>query len=107
MTKFLDGPAAGVVLMLRRSPTFLRVCHKGRSEWDALDQVSDTPRAGEVLYAYRLVKDDGVVFVRPGGAYRLAEYAYIADTQPSDEAMRDTMTWRGWCLEKQTQENAR
>jgi|GEM_PF-6502906 len=33
MTRFLDGPAAGVVLALRRAPLFLRVvCNPRRKE---------------------------------------------------------------------------
>ena len=53
MTRFSDGPAAHVVLELRRSPLFLRVvqdttyatavCKKDRREWDARTHEADEP----------------------------------------------------------------
>ena len=45
MTRFLDGPAAGVLLALRRAPLYLRVVYHAKREepWDALDQLADVP----------------------------------------------------------------
>jgi hypothetical protein len=40
VTKFLDGPAAAEVLMLKRSPDWLRVTYDGEA-FDALDQLQD------------------------------------------------------------------
>jgi hypothetical protein len=36
MTKFTNGPAAGTVLSLRRSPLFLRAVQDAEGKWDAL-----------------------------------------------------------------------
>lgn len=103
MTKFLDGPAAGIVLALRRSPTFLRVvraryARESEQEWDALDQPSDAPRMGEDVHVYRCVSRSGVVCVRArkgGGCFALAEYRYH-EAQPDRETGRDTAKWREW-----------
>lgn len=46
MTRFTDGPAQGLVLMLRRAARFLRVVHDGK-KFDALDQLNDRPRPEE------------------------------------------------------------
>jgi len=53
MTRFLDGPAEGVTLMLRRAPIYLRVVHRG-TEWDALDALDDRPTPDETIYVYVL-----------------------------------------------------
>lgn len=37
MVRFLDGPAAGLVLWLRRAPLYLRVTLDARAHFDALD----------------------------------------------------------------------
>jgi hypothetical protein len=114
MCKFLDGPAAGVALMLRRTPLYLRVvrdttfsgavCKKGRREWDALDQIDDTPAATEAVSAYRRVKREGAVFLdwtekgrRQGGCFQLAVYRFV-DPQPPETTLRDLPAWQSWCL---------
>lgn len=43
MSNFIDGPAKGVHLSLRRSPMFLRAVCEPNGKWDALDQLTDTP----------------------------------------------------------------
>lgn len=105
MSDFLDGPAAGVSLSLRRSPLLLRVVctSNGDPKWDALDQLSDTPAAGEDIYVYRKVKDDGTVHIdgvrngkRFGQWLSMATYAVVRE-QPDDATMRDTAQWRAWC----------
>lgn len=115
MVKFLDGPAQCVVLQLRRSPTFLRVvhdknyekwlCKKGRSEFDALDQLRDTPAAHETIYVYRLKQNFGTVHINSrdkngrhnGGTFVRAEYALHA-VQPPDDVLRDTAAWQAWAV---------
>jgi hypothetical protein len=105
MTEFVDGPAAGQVLMLRRAPLFLRVTvnRYGREKyWDALDQLDDTPVPGEDLIAYRKVEDRGTVHLcrsprRLSGWFAIAKYALI-EPQPADRVMRITSAWRTWCL---------
>ncbi len=102
MTKFVDGPAAGVTLALRRSPLFLRVVRSG-SDWDALDQVDDTPGPSEALFAYRRVDSFGPVHVlgqdkagrRWSGWFEHADYA-VCDPQPTEATMRSTLAWREW-----------
>lgn len=102
MTTILDGPAAGQVLSLRRIPTFLRVVFDGKT-WDALDQIDDTPRAGETCFAYYITANHGWVHIKmsgPGsGFYWRAEYTVCAE-QPPQGLMRDRAAWRAWCEEK-------
>lgn len=99
MTKFLGGPAEGKVLQLRRSPLFLRVVVKGK-EIDALDQLTDSPRPGELIYIYRRTKQDGVIHVHRagsrGGFYPIAEYTFH-DRQAHDSEVRGTGAWQAWC----------
>jgi hypothetical protein len=52
MIHFLDGPATGQLLMLRRAPRYLRVTKSPRGVWDALDRLDDTPTAEEQVYVY-------------------------------------------------------
>ena len=101
MTTFLDGPAKGQTLMLRRCPVFLRVVESG-GKWDALDQPSDTPRSGETLYAYSLVGRPGVCYhincgrKGGGGTYPISEYRLV-ENQPATAEMASTEDWRAWC----------
>ena len=53
MTTFIDGPAKGQHLALKRAPRFLRVV-VADGKWDALDQIEDEPRPGELVYAYEV-----------------------------------------------------
>ena len=100
MTKFQDGPAKGKTLMLKRAPLFLRVVEKG-GEFDALDQLKDTPAPDEKLTAYVLTKKTGLVHInmgrKGGGWYPMAEYK-LASVQPYDATMRAADKWRAWCL---------
>lgn len=103
MTNFLDGPAMGQVLLLRRSPLFLRVVQAQGGEWDALDQLDDTPKPREKLFVYRLVKTEGRIHIcrrgGRGGMYSRALYT-LHDTQPADETLRLTRMWRDWCADE-------
>jgi hypothetical protein len=112
MVKFTDGPAAGVVLALKRAPLLLRVVRdpskrpaKGRSPWDALDQLADTPQAGETIHAYRRIGKATRchLLVSPrsaSGWFAVAEYAAV-EPQPDQATMTETATWRAWCLANQ------
>lgn len=109
MVKFLNGPAAGQVLMLKRAPDLLRVtCARYQDaqkapKFDALDQLGDEPRPEETLYAYRRTEAACTVHVRLGGKAKHASgfYAHanyeLCTMQPTDEQMRDTEQWRTWC----------
>lgn len=98
MAKFLDGPAAGVTLQLRRAPVLLRAVGNQGGDWDALDQLDDTPDAGERIAVY--IQVAGTLrrwHQRPGGCYEGADYRLLAP-QPADELVRSTDAWRKWCF---------
>ena len=103
MTKFIDGPAAGQVLMLHGQPRFLRVvCDKERRNWDALDQAGDVPRPDETIYCYELSKSLGMSHVkmnRGGGFYPISEYSACLNP-PTEAVMRDKNQWLGWCARR-------
>jgi len=100
MTSFLNGPAQGKTLQLKRSPHFLRVV-EANGKWDALDKLSDKPEKHETLYAYEITGTAGQVHIygtKISGWYSLANYKFIA-SQPTDAQMRDAATWRQWCMD--------
>lgn len=103
MTIFNGGPANGKTMMLKRAPLYLRVTQAG-VKFDALDQLEDTPRPAEKVFAYYRVKDAGSVHIHArrgaGGFYTLATYALL-DPQPTDAQMRTNAAWREWCVAKQ------
>ena len=105
MTRFLDGPAARKWLELKRMPLFLRVCIAADGTVDALDQLDDEPRVGEVLYAYRREGEIHTIHIdyvdsktrrRCGRWIRSANYR-LCPAQPDDGAMRDRVRWQEWC----------
>ncbi|MFO0887568.1 MAG: hypothetical protein U0790_00315 [Isosphaeraceae bacterium] len=96
MIRFLDGPAQGALLMLRRAPLYLRVVANAKGEWDALDRLSDTPEPGESIHAYRIAGPARPYHIRPGGRFWQAEYRAVPD-QPPAEVLNDTDRWRDWC----------
>ena len=101
MTKFLDGPAAGISLGLRRCPIYLRVVyHNVKKTWDALDQLEDKPSWDETVYAYKQSAFHGMVHVcrRPTGSgyFGMAEYQVI-HPQPPRETLRSNQAWQEWC----------
>jgi len=99
MTTFIDGPANGQTLTLKRSPKFLRVTEQ-HGKFDALDQLYDEPEAKETLYAYRLTADHGMVHLNFGGGrggfYAIAEYKFV-ESQPDDTVLLHRDAWREWC----------
>lgn len=112
MIHLLDGPAAGTDLALHRCPVFLRiVIDRTSGQVDALDQLNDTPRAGEAVHVYQGDRDtlfalrrDIVICVRgeDGGldaaATAQGDYRHVADVD--GEQLRDTDSWRAWVLER-------
>lgn len=105
MTRFVDGPAQGKTLMLKRAARFLRVTYykgfKG-DVFDALDQPEDLPRQVEKLFAYEIVSLSGAAHINCGrgkgsGFYPIAEYRFVTE-QPTDEQMRDGTQWHNWCV---------
>ena len=102
MTHFLDGPAAGKNLMLKRTPIFLRAVVDEAGKWDALNELGDKPLAGETCYAYRTPGPRGTAHVnmgrKGGGFYPITDYTLVPE-QPSQEVMRDEAAWAEWCQE--------
>lgn len=107
MTEFTDGPAKGRVLLLRRSPLFLRVTvaePTGRQrvqQFDALDHALDVPKPGETLFAYRRVAvSERKVHIRAdrgaSGWYHRASYR-LCEVQPDQATMADRPAWESWC----------
>jgi hypothetical protein len=105
MTKFTDGPAAGVVLSLHRAPLYLRVVRDTDGKVDALDQLDDRPEIDEEVFAYALTENRGIVHInardnrgrRCGGFFPMTTYQ-LAITQPTDKTMRDSKAWGEWAL---------
>lgn len=104
MIRFLDGPAEGQVLWLRRipMPLFLRVVQSEAGTWDALDQLDDKPEPDEAIYVYILSGPQGSMHLcvrgkdrRAGGWHPTAEYR-MHEEQPPDATKRDTAAWQAW-----------
>jgi len=85
MTRFLDGPAEGVRLMLRNAPAVLRVVRSTDGTWDALDMPGDEPGRDEEIFLYRRVGPAGWAHVdyrdrrgrRTGQTVARADYRVI------------------------------
>ena len=99
--QFVNGPACGTTLDLKRAPLLLRVVI-GPKGVDALDQLDDEPQADEQIHVYRLVGNVGRGIAcsrgrRGGGcmSYLVARYV-LHDPQPTDAAARDRESWRTW-----------
>lgn len=101
MLTFVDGPAAGKTISLRRAPRFLRITRRRfllgmedpGEEFDGLDQPGDVARHDESLYAYETKKLEGRAHMRfsgkaksASGIYDIAEYRFI-EPQPADDIM--------------------
>lgn len=101
MTSFLSGPAEGKVLMLRRSPIFLRVVIDADGKLDALDQPGDQPTANEQIHVYKLEGQVGSCHINRrgggGGFFSVATYRHLPE-QPQDSDVRETRNWQAWCL---------
>lgn len=95
-TRFLDGPARGVRLWIRRAPSFLRVTQAPSGAWGALDLAASRPAPDEVLYAYRRITDaSGSRFYvhDPDTSHPYPHYLAI-DPQPLEHVMRSELEWR-------------
>lgn len=93
---FTDGPAEGVTLpALRRLPVFLRVVQDAASgKWDALDQLEDEPREGEVVHVYVRRQFGFACRGGPGGG-PFATYAHVEVAEGiRRDWCRDSSAWR-------------
>lgn len=99
MTKFIDGPAQGQTLLLKRGPRFLRVVEQD-GKWDALDQLEDEPEPGESIHVYEAHGPIGSCHLNisggRGGWFIIGEYRHLPE-QPTEEQKRVTRAWREWC----------
>lgn len=99
MTTFLDGPAKGQTLMLKRGPYFLRVVTDGK-KWDALDQLDDTAVPGEQIFVYVMEGIPSRMHLNArggrGGFFVSATYK-LAPNQPKDGEVRKIDDWAVWC----------
>lgn len=89
--------------MLKRMPVFLRVT-ESNGKFDALDQLTDSPRPEEKLYAYHLAAFRGNAFIdgcKCRGCYPISEF-HLWPNQPSDAVMRDNVAWGQWCQSQST-----
>lgn len=110
MIEFKDGPAAGVVLRLRRCPIYLRVVQTDTSSFDALDQLDDQAQPCESIHVYRRVGQVSQVHVcargkdrHLSGWHQVATYVLHAE-QPSDDVARDNALWAVWATEQHQKE---
>jgi hypothetical protein len=100
MITFIDGPAQGVQLNLRRAPIMLRVVQSARA-WDALDQPDDDPRRGEQVHVYIQVGPTQTYHMKcakrsASGWYTNASYRHFPD-QPAAEHVSSAAAWAIWC----------
>lgn len=105
MIRFIDGPAAGQVLTLKRLPLMLRVVQDSLTgKWDALDQLADVPNPSERIYVYRSWGEPSVAFVdyrgkggrREGCRVLMGVYRFWPE-QPTEEVLRSNPDWQAWC----------
>jgi hypothetical protein len=100
MVRFLDGPAANVVLSLRRVPMFLRVVIDADGTVDALDQLDDEAKPSEEIWVYRLEGEPTRMHVCRRGPGRGCSSVWHAEyrqcPQQPDEAVRDNAAWQAW-----------
>lgn len=102
MMRFKDGPAAGVTLSCHgRTPLMLRVVQNSRGEWDALNEIEDTPKPDERIYVYIIASPPGWMHV----SYRPRSRSYSGSTseyklwpeQPAEAHVRGNKAWQAWC----------
>lgn len=103
MVEFIDGPAKGAKLNLRRTPKFLRVVIDVTGNVDALDLKTDRAQNNEKVYAYRAVdgsQQSGFLCGcgKPvGGCVLFCRAVYnICKEQPDDCIMRHRALWEQW-----------
>jgi hypothetical protein len=107
---FADGPAEGVSLELQRAPRFMRVVVGSGmdGQWDALDQIDDSPEPDELIHVYVKQPGEGMLHLdmvnkktrrREGRSYITVSYELSAD-QPDDATARNKERWQAWCREK-------
>lgn len=99
MIKFIDGPARGIELNLRRAPKYLRVVIDDSGIVDALDQKQDVAKPNEKIFAYVMTLQGATRFrcgTKRGCIVEVdAQYRYC-NKQPSDKIARNLKSWEIW-----------
>lgn len=100
MIEFLDGPAMGKTLTLRRGPFFLRIVCNPQGKWDGLDQLKDRPSMAEDVFVYLMCEDRGSVHIRASrrensGWLQMALYR-LCPEQPDLKILRSNVLWQEW-----------
>lgn len=102
---FIDGPAKGTALELRRLPLYLRVVISQGGVVDALDQPDDEPAPFEGIYAYRMVDGTRISGFLCGnrkavGCKQFNSAAYrLCVQQPSESILQSRKLWVKWVEE--------
>jgi hypothetical protein len=94
MTTFIDGPAKGEVLYLKRAPRFLRVTQNGIT-FDGLDQLADEPQETELIHVYQITGPIAGIVTTTRGVFPVAQYRFF-QPPPPDSHVRQNHAWRGW-----------
>lgn len=101
MIEFLDGPAVGQTLLLRRAPLYLRVAFNPRKrsdQWDALDQLTDRPKRHEWIYAYhRAGKPSFLHRKAHSGVWAVAKYEFVEPQPAAESTLWNKVDWQSWC----------
>ena len=122
MLQLLDGPCQGT-FMVKRAPIFLRAVAKpvllprepgdeegqirtDLGECDVLDQLEDTPEAGEQVFVYKLQGKAGSFHIHARGKdgkaisgwYAMGQYKHLPEVD--GEQLRDNGRWRVWVQER-------
>lgn len=113
MSSFLNGPAAGRTLSIRRAPYLLRVViDRTTGAVDALDQLDDDPSDTEDVYVYRLAAPPQQAHVCYGGRQRhrsgwfeFGIYQHVPEADGA--ALRETAAWRAWAAEQHAADAAK
>jgi hypothetical protein len=106
MTTFLDGPAEGCTLMLRRAPLFLRVVEVPDvpDSFDGLDAFDDSPKDTEIVHIYRRQGEPTRIHLNTGGKKGGGWFTggqYVLHTANAPDAItRSLLNWRQWCLDQ-------
>ena len=122
MLQLLDGPCKGT-FMVKRAPIFLHAVAKpvllprepsdeegqirtDLGECDVLDQLDDTPAAGEQVFVYQRQGDSNQmhIYARGKGGKALtgwwpfANYKHLPDVD--GEQLRDNVKWQAWVTQQ-------
>lgn len=104
---FVDGPAAGIQIPLRRRPILLRIVHSPAAGWDGLDQLDDSPAPEERVFLYWRKQEgqwchvdgrDAKTGKRFGRTEWIVDFFHVSDG-PTEEILRDNGKYRDWCEE--------